>query len=151
MRLLFVIFIFLVGGCAPTFEYNYFFSETEGKVLVDGKPVSGITIKRWYRSNWYENDTLETTTTDDDGYFYFSDGREFSFIGVAHEPVIYQTIKIQYGNKEYLGWEYTKSTYDKNEEVGKQINIVCELTNNESKQTIHGKRYGNYYNGLCRI
>lgn len=151
MRLLFILSIFMIVGCAPTFEYNYFFSETAGKVVINGKAIAGIKITRWYRSNWYENDTLETTTTDEQGYFYFPHGREFSFVGIAHEPVIYQTVKIQYENGEYLGWEYTKRTYDKNEETGNEIVFVCELSNNESKHIIVGKRYSNSYNGLCEI
>jgi hypothetical protein len=133
----------------PTFKYDYLFSETEGVVSMNGVPLEGVKVTRIY------DEVIENTITDVRGYFYFSEGREYSFFEFISPPLIKQKIQFEYtddyGSRTYVGWETTKSDYVKDSEVDGQLIFKCDLSKAESEHMIEVRLYKKIYRGLCEI
>lgn len=107
------------------------FSEVQGVILKDGKPVSGALVTREFTWAWNDYSQKDQFTTDSTGKFKFPLASRFSLATslLPHEPVIKQKITIQHEGKEYLAWRYFKHDYNKNDELaGKDINLKCDLT-----------------------
>ena len=85
----------------------YIFSEVDGVVLLEGKPVSGATVIRTadYKDKLYS----DTVITNDQGRFHFDDIYIYSMR--LFGTYIWQKITIQYDGKEYLAWKMMKG-YD---------------------------------------
>ncbi|MDH5778538.1 MAG: carboxypeptidase-like regulatory domain-containing protein, partial [Gammaproteobacteria bacterium] len=111
------------------------FSEVNGVVTVQGKPVAGARIVRTAKLG--DKPYTDTTTTDSRGMFNFKARFTNSVNKIAPvEPRIPQKLVIEHAGKEHVGWEMSKHNYDTDGELGKPINISCELTNEETKQEI---------------
>jgi hypothetical protein len=110
------------------------FSEVQGVVLKEGKPVAGAKVVREFIWAWNDASQRDEVTTDASGKFKFDLASRVSLITsiFPHEPVISQKIKIIHHGKVYIAWDFTKHDYDENGELdGKKINIKCELEKNE--------------------
>jgi hypothetical protein len=126
------------------FSKNVMFSEAIGKVTLNGVPIKGAQIERYYQWAWNDKEGIDNTITDNNGGFRLSLIENNSGISglIPHEPLISQKITITYNGKEYIAWQYVKRNYDKNGELkGKPISLNCEL----SKEPEHN---GIYY-GIC--
>ncbi|MEN9868032.1 MAG: hypothetical protein RL748_3622 [Pseudomonadota bacterium] len=122
-------FFFSVGVNAMGFS-KVLFSKVHGVVVKNGKPVSDAVVTRHFNFGWTDEEKTESTKTGKDGSFDFPIITRFSMATslVPHEPSVSQTIKIQHEGKEYIAWHLLKRNYDDNGELGKPINLICELT-----------------------
>lgn len=107
----------------------YLFSEVNGTVFLNGKPLPGAEVEQEYQ--W--KDTIKNTrvTTDANGRYRFPAVTEKSFLWsvLPHEPVVFQNLRIHYQGKVYKGWAQTKHNYDNNGELnGRPFQLRCELT-----------------------
>lgn len=130
----------------------YIFSEVNGVVLLDGKPVKGAKIIR--TTDYKDSIHSDTTVADEQGRFHFDDHYEYSMR--LHETAILQKIIIEHDDKEYLAWKLLKRNDHRFGELNdasstnplKPLTLTCELTgdvNNEQtvgaelrRRTIYG-------------
>ena len=117
----------------------YIFSEVDGIVLMEGKPVAGAKVVR--TADYKDKVHTDTVVTDESGRFHFDDISNFSMR--LSETVIYQEININYENKDYLAWKLTKrhenrygelTDPEKPEEPIKKVNLKCELTDDPKNE-----------------
>ena len=112
------------------FDKKTLFSEVNGVVLKDGKPVANAEVTRYWHWHWKDKKSTERTITNNKGEFHFDTIRKKSTTAslMFHEPLITQDIKIFVGNEEYKAWRFTKHDYENNGELnGRPINIKCSL------------------------
>jgi len=82
----------------------YIFSEVDGVVLMEGKPVSGARVVQ--TADFKDKIHTHTAITDDQGRFHFDDIYTYSMR--LSETAILQKIVIQHKDKEYLAWQLMK-------------------------------------------
>jgi len=135
----------------------YIFSEVDGVVLMNGKPVSGANVIRTadYKDKVHSN----TVVTDEQGRFHFDDIYTYSMR--LSETAILQRIMIHYEGEEYLAWKLLKkhdSRYgelndpDTPAESTQKLNLTCELTNDQdNEQFIGSELRRRIIYGLCRL
>ncbi|MGY4533728.1 hypothetical protein ACVW0Y_002861 [Pseudomonas sp. TE3786] len=120
----------LVQGHAMAFSKTlYLFSEVNGIVLLDGKPVQGVEVDQEYHWHWKDEKARRVTTTDAQGRFHFPliTGKSLT-AALPHEPVVEQRMRLYYQGKEYQGWYQSKHNYDDLGELnGRPLNLVCDL------------------------
>lgn len=122
------------------------FSEVNGKVLLDGKPVPGAAVEREAVWTWKKETLRDGTTANANGEFNLPAMTGSSFLGglLPHEPVVRQTMTIKHGGRRYEAWLHVKHDYDTNGELdGKPIRMVCRL---ESAPQRRGRIYG-----ICEV
>ena len=114
------------------------FSPVKGKVVLKGQPVVGAVIERSYDWTWGNKEGSDETTTDQNGEFTLPAIHGTMILGsmLPHEPMIEQTINIQYLGNTYEAWYTHKRDYSENGELvysennnltyGK-IDIFCDL------------------------
>jgi len=120
----------------------YIFSEVDGTVLMEGKPVSGAKVTR--TADYKDKIHTDTVVTDDQGRFHFDDIYTHSLR--LSETVIFQKIIIEYDGKDYLAWELTKRNEQRFGELNdpatpddeiSRINLTSELTGDQkNEQTV---------------
>ena len=114
------------------------FSPVKGKVVLNGEPVVGAVIERNYDWAWGNKKGSDETTTDQNGEFSLPAIYGTMILGsvLPHEPVIEQTINIQYQEKTHEAWFTNKRLYCENGELPYSVNgeltyrnidILCEL------------------------
>lgn len=105
------------------------FSEVNGQVVDQGKPVAGAIVTRYYRWSWLNREATDQTVTDNEGRFSFKSVNTRSITALfPHQPYISQKLEIHIGKKVYEAWRTGKMNYDSNGELqGKPIDIICEL------------------------
>lgn len=144
----------LIALCCLTLGVNamgrfsrVLFSEVHGTVLKDGKPLSGVTVRRVFNWRWGKEKGKDQTATNSAGQFRFPQiDRESISASIPHEPVIGQFIYIDHEGKEYVAWETFKHDYVVNGELdGKPINLDCELTRE------NGFHIRDSVNGICKL
>lgn len=125
------------------FDRLVLFSEVQGTVLKEGKPVEGAELTQTVV--WSDNKDeipAQHTVTDAKGAFSFPviERKAGLLRVVPHQPVMLQKIIINYQGIEYTAWRHTKDSYDLHSEMGgKPINLVCELTR---EPDFEGTHYG---------
>ena len=103
------------------------FSEVNGIVTLNGKPVAGVEVIRTSQMG-HDNIYTDKTVTDEQGRYRFAARFTHSVRKIAPvEPVITQKIAFFHQDREYLGWEAVKDGYELNTELGQPINLACEL------------------------
>jgi len=159
--------LFLLGvlGGNPSMARVYF-SEIEGLVTWNGKPVVGANVTRTAKVPAFDKNFEEKTETDSDGKFHFDrlEDKEFHFnplnLLFPAEPLVFQSIVIHYQGKDYLAWKFTRHSYDEESEFGDpspRIKIHCELNDApdlEQPSRIPSRELGNAdrtFEGICRI
>jgi hypothetical protein len=106
------------------------FSPVKGKVVLKGQPVVGAVIERSYDWAWKKQKGRDETTTDQNGEFSLPAIYGTMVLGsvLPHEPVIDQTINIQYQGKTYEAWYFHKGEYSEHGELsGRPLNLLCDL------------------------
>ncbi len=159
--------IFLLGVLEgnPSMARVYF-SEIEGLVTWDGRPVAGATVTRTAKVPEFDKNFKEKTETGSDGRFHFDrlEDKQFHFNPLSllfpAEPLVFQTILIHYQGKDYLAWKFTRHSYNEESEFGcanPRITIHCELKNApDLKQSsrIPSRELGpadRTFEGICNI
>ena len=129
------------------FDRLVLFSEVNGVVLREGKPVAGAElIQRVVWSDDPDEIAPQHTTTDGTGAFRFPPIERSAGLRrmVPAQPMMLQTITIRFEGREYLAWRYGKDSYDNRSELdGRALNLVCELTRAPEHE---GKHYG-----ICKV
>ncbi|RZI58285.1 MAG: hypothetical protein EOP37_16500 [Rubrivivax sp.] len=108
----------------------YLFSEVNGVVLLDGRPVEGVEVEQKYNWHWGEKKASRTTRTDAQGRFHFPviTGRSITGSLLPHEPVIVQEIHFVHQGKTHHGWFQAKHNYENQGELdGQPMRLVCDL------------------------
>jgi hypothetical protein len=125
-----ILFLYFPVGVHAMGFSKVLFSKVHGVVVHHGKPVPNAVVTRQFNFGWTDEEKTESSKTDKDGTFDFPIITRFSVASsvVPHEPSISQTIKIHVDGKEYIAWYLLKRNYDDNGELGKPINLICELT-----------------------
>lgn len=111
----------------------YLFSEVNGFVLMDGKPVVGAEITRTAQSG--QKIYSDKFYTDENGKFHF-DSLSINSVSKIFpaETVITQKISINHNGNQYLAWKTVKRTPDKVDELQIKLNnLKCELRNSENQ------------------
>jgi len=137
--------LLLIVLCSLAFSTHAFgmfkvclFSPVKGKVVLKGQPVVGAVIKRSYDWAWKNQKGHDETTTDQNGEFSLPAIYGTMVLGsvLPHEPVIEQTINIQYQGKTYEMWYTRKHNYSENGELVysengdltyRKIDFLCDL------------------------
>ena len=129
----------------------------EGQVLLDGKPVSGAKVIRKCSRLFSKGQVYEDVVTGEDGRFRFEKIEDHSmFLTVfPHNTSVGQSLRIQYGEKEYKAFTYQKGNYRAGGEVyekktDKPIRFKCSL-NEEEKERKHPVYSWDSYFGSCEI
>lgn len=107
------------------------FSAVKGQVVQNGKPVAGAKVVRQYVWQWNKKKGVEETISDAGGNFSFKQATQSSLMTsiFPHEPVVTQIIFIHVGDKKYEAWSFSKRNYDDLGELGRPIDIICDLDN----------------------
>lgn len=121
------------------------FSEVNGVVTQDGKPIAGAEIIRTAEFN--NKAYIDSTMTDTHGRYYFN-ARFINSINkiLPIEPRVPQKISIRYHNKEYLGWDMDKRDYEINGEIDRKLDLVCELSKEPEMKKLG---ISGYVDGIC--
>jgi hypothetical protein len=122
------------------------FSEVNGQVLLNGKPVKDAFITQIYY--WDHKPISKTSKVDEQGRFHLEPVFKRSMSKyMPVEASILQEIIIKSEGVEYQGWRSVKRNFDENGELdGKDLNLVCELTNESESEEIGL----NLIRGICR-
>ncbi len=132
----------LLGSQGVAMAKMVVFSEVQGKVLHNGKPVANAVLEREFRWTWKDEVGTDSTTSNAAGGFAFPRIERSSLFAsvLPHEPNIEQTILIKVDGKTYKAWMFRKRDYKLNGELdGKPIVITCHL---EAEPSHHGKVFG---------
>ena len=129
------------------FSRLVFFSEVQGTVLKNGKPVQDAELVQEVVWSDNKNDVpSKQVRTDAQGRFHFPTLEHRAGVArmVPHQPVILQTIIIRHDGADYTAWRHAKDSYEANSELdGKPLKLECELT---CEADFEGKHYG-----ICKI
>jgi len=143
-----------------------YFSEIEGLVTWDGKPVAGAKATRTAKVPAFDKEFKEETETGSDGKFHFNrlEDKQFYFNPLSllfpAEPLVFQAILIHHQGKDYLAWKFARHSYDQESEFGNpnpRITIHCELKNApdlEQSSRIPSRELGpadRTFEGICNI
>ena len=132
------------------------FSEMQGIVTLEGKPVSGATVTRTaIPSN--DKEYTDTTQTDNAGRFNFGVMETHLFLKLLpSNSTIHQKIIIDYAGQQYLAWKILAASDRPNGELNERdvigteqevfIDLVCELT---APETAKAGAYTSAVFGLC--
>ena len=134
----------------------YLFSEVNGVVLLNGKPVQGAELIRTAAPG--SKSYTDKAMTDAEGRFHF-DAMVVHTLRtlIPGEAVIRQTISIRFQGKDYLGWKSTKRDIANHGELNlldprkslpiQLFRVECELTNEDDIPIAAGNS-GNAYLGV---
>ncbi|GAA0358921.1 hypothetical protein GCM10009092_23930 [Bowmanella denitrificans] len=129
------------------------FSAVEGKVMLNGEPVSGARVKRYYEWGNIEKENTFLTKTNDEGRFSFSEINISSLsasLNIISQPTIIQNITIEHEGREYTAWSFFKGNYESGGETGTSpIELYCDLSSEFTKHKLMSKR--GEYHGICTL
>lgn len=127
------------------------FSAVKGKITLDGNPVSGAKVKRYYDWGNIEKENTIVTESNDEGNFSFSEVNISSLsasLNIISQPTIVQNITIEHEGREYTAWSFFKGNYESGGETGASpIEMHCDLSSEFTKHMLKSKR--GEYHGIC--
>ncbi|MCF6252524.1 MAG: DUF4198 domain-containing protein [Methylococcaceae bacterium] len=131
------------------FVKQVLFSEVNGVVLNQGKPLAGVEVTRKYTD---EDSHEETVKTNKDGRFHFPKATNTLFFELSFLPsevVVTQEIFIKYQDTVYDAWLFVKDNYDTAGEIGKEpITLICDIDNEAKRKKT---KTGEFVYGICQI
>ncbi len=165
IRFKIAIIVFVIFSAGAVMVFNnifkiYIFSEMQGVVLNQGKPVEGAVLNR--EAVFTDAKTFQDSTiTDAEGRFHFKPITQWSLRPMMFDTNVNQKVTVTYANNEYLGWETTKRNehakgelfYNPSERDKKPIECLFEITeSDEKKQIVHASASIDIVIwGLCEI
>lgn len=103
------------------FKENIYCSPVKGRIVLDGKPIGGLVVKRRVTSDGLKNgDFQDQTTSNANGEFSFDAVRNRTLLTpglFSANPSVGQTIKAIYQNREVIIWMYSKSDLSLGSEI----------------------------------
>lgn len=98
------------------------FSPVSGKLVAAGKPLAGVTVKRWYKGGYSSKEATDITQTDPNGQFSFPVATFSSLMAgiVPHEPVVTQRVFVVVDGQDVQVYGMVKHNYELNGEFGGQ-------------------------------
>ncbi len=116
---------------SKTEEEVFLFSEMEGHITFNGKPVKNVKVER--RVNWKDDiGEKDFVITNHEGHFLLPEIKQTLKISGFSQFVVGQEIKVVHKEKEYFIWSMGKRTKNKYGELeGVPINFRCELTDED--------------------
>jgi len=117
-------------------------SPMRGRVLLNGVPAAGAVLVRKYFWHWPDQPGTDSTIADANGEFAFPtiSGRMLLGKILPHEPMIEQSMTIQYQGAVHRAWGYFSHSYGLNgENGGHPIVVTCHL---EAERAPHGDVMG---------
>ena len=130
---------------AGIFGSSTLFSAINGRVVLNGEPVSGARVEQSAALGG-KSPVSHATETADDGSFQFEPIEKRNGWGslFPKEFVVSQEIKISHDGRDYVGWIYTKRDPEPGSESGgRPFSVVCELGAEPD--------YTDNYYGVCRL
>jgi hypothetical protein len=125
------------------------FSEVNGVVTLEGRPVAGAELVRTAKIG--EKTHVDRTTTDENGRFSFPEMYAHSLNKIAPvEPFIAQKITILADSREFLAWSGNKRNYDLDGEIYRPLKFNCEITNKDELLEFDKSISISIYHGICR-
>jgi hypothetical protein len=127
---------FVLTGCGMKV---CLFSAVKGAVTRDGAPVANAEIERTYKWGWMNQTDSDKTRSDAQGRFSFDAAWSHSLLhGVLPlQPTIVQTITIRSNGQEYRAWSAAKYNFDDLGEIGRPLELTCELTAPDTNRKTH--------------
>ncbi|WP_377160731.1 DUF6795 domain-containing protein [Roseateles sp. UC29_93] len=122
--------LFSLAQAMAFFKPFTLFSDLEGIVLLEGRPVEGVEVQQHYSWHWGDKRGSNVTRTDANGRYHFPviTGRSITGNLLPHEPVIDQEVSFVYQSKTFRGWFHSKHNYeDLGELDGQPLRLVCDL------------------------
>jgi len=126
---------FILEGLSMSFfskaEEVVLFSEMEGHITLNGKPVKGAVIERWIK--WKDKDgEKDQFTIDDNGAFSLPEIKVNAKLASFSQLVISQELKVIHQNVNYNIWALSKMNKNEYGELdGKPVDFRCELSTEE--------------------
>lgn len=125
-----------LGACAVKKDNLYLFSAVKGRIVKNGEPVAGIKVERSTSWNMEQTPRIETTTTDENGFYEFSEmtgSAEFGFLSkLLHIPTINQEIQVYEGASEILIYVNVKNNYDKEDtDSAEVLRLETDVSNKD--------------------
>jgi hypothetical protein len=171
--LILAVLFFPITVLAMDFFRFCLFSDVEGRVVLNGKPVVGAVVERTYRIGGTEDEISDKTTTDSAGYFGFGRIWKYSLLTfLPGEMNVRQRIWINHEGKKYEAWRLTKyrpleldgelppvglgddfdpRTYDASTKYPKRkIKLLCDLANEPSWKERYRGRDETLF-GVCTV
>jgi hypothetical protein len=104
----------------------------QGKVLLNGAPVTGAVVSRELN---YNKEYVDSTTVDDTGYFSFPEKNIRSRKpGTLQELRTRQVIVVHYQQQTYLLWYLTTASITPQQAIVQRLaTLNCELTDDEQE------------------
>jgi len=123
------------------FKENIYCSPVKGRIVLDGKPIGGLVVKRRVLSSGLPEGKLQDQTeTDADGNFSLPIVKNRTFIQpdlFASATLIDQRITFIHNGQEVLIWDHTKGDFERASEANTAngvISLNCDLTHVEESK-----------------
>lgn len=121
------------------------FSEVNGVVTLEGKPVGGAELTRTALLGGKVY--TDKAVSDDTGAFHFEALFTDSSMKITSmNPLVPQKINISHNKVTKKGWLFNKNNYDVNGEIGKKLDLLCELDGDPVNRELPG---GAIVHGIC--
>ena len=117
----------------------HLFSATRGVVTRNGIPIANAEVERTYRWGSKNQERSDKTHTDAEGRFAFETAWDRSLIHSIlplHQSVA-QRIYVRVEGTEYRAWSFPKDNFDDLGEVGRPLELICELTAEDTLRKPH--------------
>ena len=123
----------------------------QGKVLLDGKPVSGIKV---FRELDYDKSYNDEAVTDEHGQFSFAEKniRSRQPGNKLDQSTIRQVISLDYQSKTYVLWYTSTPSIAPHATFQRLLGALhCELTTAEKKYSLANIEYPDFPHGVVSI
>ena len=121
-----------LGAHAVKKDNLYLFSAVKGRIVKDGKPVALIKVERSTFWNMEKEPRIETTFTDEQGFYEFPEmigSAEFGWLHrLLHQPTVTQEIFAHQEANEILLYVNIKSNYE-SPENDQGLRLLSDLSN----------------------
>lgn len=135
--LILVVLFFPITVFAMDFFRYCVFSDVEGRVVLNGKPIANATIERGYSFD-ADKFKIDKATTDANGYFRLPAIYRYSLLTLLPgEMNIYQEMWIKNGDEKFEAWRLTKH---------RPLELDSELPDEASGDNYDPKTYDSFAN-----
>ncbi|WP_353538052.1 DUF6795 domain-containing protein [Colwellia sp. KU-HH00111] len=150
-----LLFLFSTQAATSMFglfkKYDVYLSpEIHGRITVAGKPIKNVVINRTLT---YADEISDQSKTNNDGEFYFPEQIIRSRLPgqMLDETRVFQTVDLNYKDKEYLLW-YTVTEGKAHKNIYNKLQqLNCDLTMQEEKNYFINYEYPEFTHNVLSI